>query len=461
MIAQSVKKDALLFLGSNMNQGSSKTAKADFGKVMDQRLSNTQKAAVNSGKPIAKEDNLERYDVKNNSVSVDKSSSIKMDDSMNPQELDWSTESLNVVSEVEQNVISEEDLLKMQQLIAEMGLNIATAVQQVLNLSEEELKSVMDQLGMKMTDLLQPDNLKQLILTVNGAEDVSELLTNEKMAMEFSKLTTELENLDLEKELGITKEELVSLVETLSQAAVTQNAIPVDESEPEQLIDQMKTMDASKEPTVEITVEAKNPGDTLSQESSNSLGSKEQSNDNKPANGNMLESFVQNLVGVTTENIDEMSVQASRLNQMKEIVNQVVDKIKILVKPDASSMEIQLNPENLGKVNLTVVAKNGQLTASFVTENQLAKEALENQLQTLKENLSNQGVKVEAIEVTVSNFSFGQSTQAESGNKQQKGTTKKSINLNEFDYMDEELTDEQILAAKVMEQSGGSVDYTA
>jgi flagellar hook-length control protein FliK len=124
-------------------------------------------------------------------------------------------------------------------------------------------------------------------------------------------------------------------------------------------------------------------------------------------------------------------------------------------------MEIQLNPENLGKVNLTVVSKNGQLTASFVTENQITKEALENQLQTLKENMNNQGIKVEAIEVTVSNFSFGQSNQTESGSKQQKGSTKKSINLDDFNYADEELTDEQLLAAKVLEQSGGSVDYTA
>jgi flagellar hook-length control protein FliK len=73
---------------------------------------------------------------------------------------------------------------------------------------------------------------------------------------------------------------------------------------------------------------------------------------------------------------------------MKEIVNQIVDKIKVVIKPEATSMEIQLNPENLGKVNLSVISKNGQLTAHFTTESQAAKEALESQMQTLKETLS-------------------------------------------------------------------------
>ena len=43
-------------------------------------------------------------------------------------------------------------------------------------------------------------------------------------------------------------------------------------------------------------------------------------------------------------------------------------------------MEIQLNPENLGKINLTVVAKDGMITAQLTAQNEAVKNAIENQI---------------------------------------------------------------------------------
>ena len=39
-----------------------------------------------------------------------------------------------------------------------------------------------------------------------------------------------------------------------------------------------------------------------------------------------------------------------------------------------------LTPEELGRVNLTIVEQDGVMKASFVTENELAKEAIESNL---------------------------------------------------------------------------------
>ena len=60
-----------------------------------------------------------------------------------------------------------------------------------------------------------------------------------------------------------------------------------------------------------------------------------------------------------------------------------------------------LNPENLGKVHVAVTAKQGIVTAQLTAQNEQVKAALENQMTALKEQFNNQGVKVEAVEITV------------------------------------------------------------
>ena len=83
-----------------------------------------------------------------------------------------------------------------------------------------------------------------------------------------------------------------------------------------------------------------------------------------------------------------------------------MEQIKITIRPEQTNMELQLNPEHLGRVNLTITEKEGMMTAQFTTQTQIAKEAIESQMAALRESLQNQGIKVEAIEVTVSEFGF-------------------------------------------------------
>ncbi|MEG1992901.1 MAG: flagellar hook-length control protein FliK, partial [Acetivibrio sp.] len=149
---------------------------------------------------------------------------------------------------------------------------------------------------------------------------------------------------------------------------------------------------------------------------------------------------------------------------MRNIVEQVVEQIKVSIKPDTTSMEIQLNPENLGKINLSVASKDGHLTATITTQNEIAKEALESQMHILKENLNNQGLKIEAVEVNVSNFAFNSNRDNNPMSKEQgksKNQNRRKIDLENFDEGALDVTEEEVLAAKVLKQNGGNVDYSA
>lgn len=87
--------------------------------------------------------------------------------------------------------------------------------------------------------------------------------------------------------------------------------------------------------------------------------------------------------------------------QAKEIINQVVEKAKVVLTGDKSEMIMDLKPESLGKISLKVVTEQGIVMAKFVAENQQVKQVLESNMQLLKDSLEKQGMDVQGFSVSV------------------------------------------------------------
>ena len=87
----------------------------------------------------------------------------------------------------------------------------------------------------------------------------------------------------------------------------------------------------------------------------------------------------------------------------------------------------------------------------------------------LKENLNQQGIKVEAVEVSVGTHEFernleeGQMQQSNQQTKEHAAsqTRRTNINLNQMDDMDEMLSEAEALVASMMKDAGNSVNFTA
>ena len=132
-------------------------------------------------------------------------------------------------------------------------------------------------------------------------------------------------------------------------------------------------------------------------------------------------------------------------------------------------MEMQLNPENLGKIYLNISEKEGVIRAQIAAQNEVVKEALETQMVELRQNLNQQGIKVDAIEVTVATHEFeqnleGQAKQEEQARQQMEENQKKarrSLNLNDLDGLTGLMSEEEELVAKIMRDNGNQVDLTA
>ena len=160
--------------------------------------------------------------------------------------------------------------------------------------------------------------------------------------------------------------------------------------------------------------------------------------------------------------------QASGKVDILDIIQQVTEQLKVSMTSDETSMEMQLNPENLGKIYVNVSQKNSQITAHMLVMNEVVREALESQLGNLRETLSQAGVKVDAVEVTVASHEFEQNLEQNSSKEQkqqeQSGSfksTRKNINMSSLDEMSGIMTEEENLVAQIMHDNGNSVDFMA
>lgn len=79
---------------------------------------------------------------------------------------------------------------------------------------------------------------------------------------------------------------------------------------------------------------------------------------------------------------------------------QIVQQARLIRAENATEMVIRLKPEHLGDMTLRIsVSSEGSVTASFFTNNAEVRHIVENSLVQLRQELQNQGIKVDKTEV--------------------------------------------------------------
>jgi len=169
--------------------------------------------------------------------------------------------------------------------------------------------------------------------------------------------------------------------------------------------------------------------------------------------------FISKLVAAAKTVASEAVTENAQAIELYDIAMQVIEQVKLQVRPDTTKMEIQLNPEQLGKVEVEITSKNGELSAKLNVQNEQVKEAVEGQMQMLRETLELQGLKVENIEVTVAEFGFR--FQDEAGNNQPQQQRQRRNGLMNIEENETEEVFIQDAAEVMKELNGNSIDYVA
>lgn len=155
----------------------------------------------------------------------------------------------------------------------------------------------------------------------------------------------------------------------------------------------------------------------------------------------------------------------------QNIIRQINDYMRLNVSGPETSLEMQLNPANLGRVGINISVREGAVTAQIAVENATVKQALESQMVTLRENMNNQGLKVEAVEVTIASHEFEQNLengaptgqqQSQPGGEGRQNERNRNLNLQDLTAEGlEEMPEDQQLAARIMKDNGNSMDLQA
>ena len=385
------------------------------------------------------------------------------------------------------NTVKDADNTKSQEKIQESGDKLVEEVAEEMDVTEEEVVAAMEVLGMTAVDLLNPDNMKQLLLELTGNTDELTLVTDENLYTNLQNLLGAVEETldNLAQDLGISEEELTGLIEQMASAADTTEVMETPQETPEVNLEGMKDYNVSVNKdgeTVQVKVEVDDASGnkTVQQEVVETPHLTEQTQD-KPAGRQNFEenkgqehgeNFLQQMTAarndtVTESVIPETTYQSAQNVQTEEITNQILEYMRINIKADTQEMEMQLHPASLGTVNVQLTAKDGAITAQFTTQNEMVRAAVESQLIQLKEQFEEQGIKVDAVEVTVASHQDGQQF-AQNGEEMQQdnqksGKSTRRINLDDLEEEEglEEMEDSERIAVEMMKQNGNSIDYMA
>lgn len=344
-----------------------------------------------------------------------------------------------------------------------MGQLMVAIKQEIINLlgvTEEELAIAMESLGIEDVDLLSGSNLTDLVVHMaTGEEESLELLFHPEFAETLKELQGSVKALQTQvlKELNLTEKEFHTLVEQMvNDMANSDESFQVENDLPnpkatEQKVESNGLSEVSQSVEVVDAIITEGSAQKSLENGENLPKGNENQAINLAATTNT--NVVSNLEAVLETLTDEVEATS--------IIKQIVDEVQVSMKQGISSMELQLNPEHLGKIHLEVVAKNGVITASIAAETQMAKEAIESQMLVLKENLLNQGVKVEEVEVTIATHQFEQNLDSHKEKEEETNSSKRRLNLNGLDLEDENLNSQDMLEQSIMLANGNSVNLTA
>lgn len=470
-------------------------------KESEDNLESQEKNSAEESKECVDEKDVEETDIEQAG-----SDNVKEQDTINVLD-EKLTDDVSLIDKLDNIIFNkqeEEDIVNALELILQQ-------IRQVLGVEDVQIQESMQNLEMTSIDLINPEKIAQLVADLSGEESTIGFIADENMYNSLQELTASVETIldELVSKTGLEKESILEGLDVpieLFDKAVTQDSQieQVVETEDTDIIDMAvenkvendfevvsevkafetkesedinsKSLNIEKNSTEGITqndttVEISKTDDS----EADSDKSTESGNDNLSGNGQAqgFNSDLENIEALTTDNDAVLDKKAGT----EAIIRQLADFVKINSGKEITEMELQLHPASLGTVNVQLATKGGNITAQFTTENETVRAAIEAQATQLQLDLEEQGIKIDAIEVTVASHQMEKNL--EEGNKDNNqdrqddrnnkvnGIRRKSINLRAFET-DSEIAEEMQnvddatrVAMEMMRMHGNSISLLA
>ncbi len=323
------------------------------------------------------------------------------------------TEEVKEFEPLDKNNLTDEEKYKLSKIANILGVSL------------DKLISNMNELKLGIEDLADGENVKDLLMSVNGFLNKAQLLSfnNLKETVEaiqnvaeeevseedIQKFLNDMKNTsNLGEATDETANEGQSSVTSQTQVVNSQNSASKDlnsqsnnESSSEEVVQEAEVSTSENTEYSEISVATKDAsvvGATVNNETLNTA------NNGVEVNNDMSIGVQSDIkVGQSTSFLAKVAGEMGRSNvDTESVVKQLTDSMKVEVKGDVTNeIKIALRPSHLGDVILKIINDNGIITAQFEAESQRVKEIIESNFNQLKQSLEEQGVNIANLEVNV------------------------------------------------------------
>ena len=278
----------------------------------------------------------------------------------------------------------------------EVTAAILNLLSETLQMPIEQITSTLEEMGIEPISLLDESNFSNFLVSLYSEDTTTDLLLGNSQLKEISKLFSKLEEVSSEimgNEIHQLVQEKVKSTEniTINTEAVETEVIS------EEIVETSSVLKVNDEETSEL-VEDVNVGS----------GSQHGTSQLKHQDLGLtvpVEAFESTLNLNNNEQVDSHLNRAQIVNPNPNpnlnIGTQILDHIEITALEQMKEIKMQLSPKELGQLTIKMVEKNGNLVAEIKVESEKTKQFILNELDTLKDGLTKQGIDIGHVQVDV------------------------------------------------------------
>lgn len=347
---------------------------------------------------------------------------------------------------IEKEPVSGSESVKDEEQVIVVDEKILNKLSEILGISTDKIMEILSSLSLSISMLQEPENLIKFLqssfnvenpiqlLSMDNIKDVMKSITDIAKSINYTDVISIDENMadklnnileenklkdvtllgakddSIKQKISNLLEELNGSIKESSENISVTNNVKVNLNEDNSKLSKNTEELVNIEEIRDIKVSNQETGYYQGNQQNN-----KNSNENLLLGEKVLESVVKRSDNQEIFSISEVNsnikvfnaslpkTQALKNINTSDVIAQIMEKLKVSVKPDLSEVRILLRPEQLGEVSLKIATQNGIVTAQFIAESQKVKEIIESNFNQLRDMLSEQGVDVGALEVNVSN----------------------------------------------------------
>lgn len=435
---------------SSVKETSGQKSTASFHETLTKAKQNDTKVdrykGVQPKKPVRDDDQIGRDErVETDLVSDKTKPNQKVEASQTKEKEELGEVTLEETQEVE---AKEETEITLDD-------KVLSLVSQMLNMPAQEVQKLLDTLQLSPQDLMTSEGFGKFMSNLYGEGDMMNLLTQDvdmKKVSELFDALTQLKNQMTEAvEVNMSGVEQVSA--QLESYALTQAEVP------QEIIGQLETQQLEKlniqelGTVQEVTIQPQrlNENNQEIHTPITTIDGSEQTGATDIGITVPIQNFTSTTFSQTyTTNLGTMT-QTTLTKQVND-THMVLEQVDFKQLGQTRELNVNLSPKELGNMQIKIVETNGTLVAEINVENEKTKAFILNEIQALKDNLSEQGLNVAEVKVDIR-----QDQKQSQMEKERQKSSKRIQEIINSQYGEEEVIEAQEPLSPVTSDS--EVDY--